>query len=308
MNRNKPLRLIDLSKTETKTETECDTKPKLTLNRLSRIPIQCPLETCPATICKQDLLYHLTSQHLRSHVRKHLQLAFDGERCTLVFDPSQLLAMQTICLGVLLYGGERGGQEPLPGAREFSHRNRLPRHSELEPLQDYLPVMVLVRKTGFLDWVLPDRNVESDEDTHGCAKSRVEWVRHLDFTSDTYPKFSKNLHRARNSEKFCDLKQRDISEHERADLRNLDMYTIWTQSAPCIRPLRVCMTVFNRSLSDGRSALGWVANSGRVYPEIGGKQLPKDRHSMWLTQQELQEMCGAEYHLQLEVILNVSVE
>ncbi|XP_039498403.1 uncharacterized protein LOC120455940 [Drosophila santomea] len=310
MNRNKPLRLIGLE------DSESEKKPKLTLNCLSVMPIQCPLESCIATIFRQDMLDHLASQHLRSSLRKHLQLAFAGERCTLIFDPSQLPARQTICLGVLLYGGERGRQEQLPGVREFSHRNRLPANSELESLQDYLPVMVLVRRTTFLDWALLDRNKEANEDKESLYQkcSTGKWgvakrVTHLDFTCDQYAKCSAEQNSDYSSQEYLDPRKRDITGHDnRQDLKDLDMYIIWTQSAPCIRPLHVCLTAFNRTLSDGRSVLRLVANSGRVFPEIGGKELPKDRHSMWLTQRELEEICGAEYHLHLEVILNESLE
>lgn len=301
MDRNKPLRLIGLSSTEPEKQT------KLTLNHLCQLPAQCPIEKCISTVFKDDMLQHLAQRHFRSNVKKHLQVAFNGERCTLVFDVSQLIGTQTICLGVLLYGGVRGKHSQLPGEREFCYHNRLKEDSGLESLKDYLPIMVLVKRTTFLCWALVDRKMESQDDLNGKQSKDLKQVKHLDFSNDTHPKCSgESIKRCDSGQKNNDLKT--TTEAEQEEIMDSDILIIWTQSAPCIRPLHVAMTVFNSTLSVGRSAMRCVANSGQMYTEIGGKDLPKDRHSLLITQQELKEICGAEHHLHLELILHEPLE
>ncbi|XP_033170844.1 uncharacterized protein LOC117147873 [Drosophila mauritiana] len=274
MDRNKPLRLIGLSSIKP------EKNPKLTLSRLYQLPALCPIEKCIATVSKDDMLQHLAQYHFQSNVRKHMQVAFNGERCTLVFDVSQLIGAQTICLGVLLYGGARGKNNQLPGERQFCSRNILKPGSELVSLTAHLPIMVLARRITFLSWAFVDRNIESDVDLRGQSVHSGQEIKN----------------------------QKKTVKAEQEEILDSDLLIIWTQSAPCIRPLHVAMTVFNRTLTVGRSAILSVANSGQMYTELRGKDLPKDRHALLLTQADLKEICGAEHHLHLELILNESSE
>ncbi|KAI8035493.1 hypothetical protein M5D96_011716 [Drosophila gunungcola] len=86
------------------------------------------------------------------------------------------------------------------------------------------------------------------------------------------------------------------------------MYLIWTQSVPSVRPLYVSITVYDGTMSEGRSVLRLVTNSGRARPELDGKQLPKAQHSLWLTEREMQQLCGKEHKVHLEMILNERLE
>ncbi|XP_037725757.1 uncharacterized protein LOC119557184 [Drosophila subpulchrella] len=295
----------------------------LRLKELSQMPIGCPLENCRELVSPLDLLDHLRGYHrLHTPGDSYFHLAFEAERCLLTFDPSQLPCRKTICLGVLLFGGKRKDVGALPGIRGICRPNRLPRNIGLDPLHNFLPVMILVRKCTFLDWSLLDRNKKSDEDVAPTWK-HPEW-------SDPEGKGyqdrkrryrSKCRGRAENGEptrsskepKSDDLPEKvessqlehpdSAEDHELTDIGDLTMYVIWTQGAPCIRPLHVSMTAFDRVLSEGRSALRRVANTGRVYPEICGKELPKDRNCMTLSQREIDSLCGTGYHVQLEMIL-----
>ncbi|XP_016946248.1 uncharacterized protein LOC108021932 [Drosophila biarmipes] len=277
------------------------------LEDISHLPIRCPLENCMDMVAPMDLLFHLKAHHrLHTPGDTYLHLAFEAERCLLTFDPSQLPSRKTICLGVLLFGGQRGSVGQLPAIRGICCSNRLPPISGLDALGDFLPVMILVRKSSFLEWFLLDRNTKPDLDVppkwehHELSDpGSQDWVKKEESEINNHPE---NVESSQFPPSFSPEDQEPAEEGE--DIRDLAMYTIWTQGVPCTLPLHVTMTAFDRILSEGRSALRRVANTGRVYPEICGKELPKDRNSMTLSQREIDKLCGTQHHVQLELILS----
>ncbi|XP_016977010.1 uncharacterized protein LOC108042991 [Drosophila rhopaloa] len=321
-------------------ESDAKTQPKLVLGHLTRAPLQCPLGNCLATISSLDLLVHLKEQHLTpASANDHFHLAFEGERCTLVFDPQRLTPRHTICLGVLLFGGKRGEVGKLPGEQELCHRNRVPPDSGLQTVADHQPVLVLVRKCAFFEWLSQDRDMKSKEEEeefpnqrrHDYGNPRTEEYLHfrsphtgkclprrverLDFRAEAWPKSMGETH----NQDLIHSKRTDYKSHaskdqkrqgpkETIDPGNLEMYLIWTQSVPSTRPLYASITVHDRTMSEGRSVLRLVTNSGRARPELDGKQLPHSRNSLWLTQGEIEQLSGAKRGLHLEMILKERLE
>ncbi|XP_017038897.1 uncharacterized protein LOC108086485 [Drosophila ficusphila] len=310
------------------------------LDQLSRVPIRCPVGSCPATLSTLDLLIHLKDQHWSpSTLERHLQVAYEGERCILSFDHLKLPPRTTICLGVILFAGKRGIGERLPGERGLCHRNRLPSNLGWEPLEDHLPIMVLARRCAFFEWLTQDKRSKSGDEIPGhwyyqfrdhadqsrqrrkeeLQKEEASCHSHFNTGEPSKPtrenqangSGSQDHQEPRNQ--FVDLGGKDSQDRkskERKDegQKDLDMYLIWTQSVPCTKPLYFSITAYDRIMSEGRSALRLVANSGMIRPEVDGKQLPKARNSLWLNQQEVEDLSGTERILRLEMILQEDLE
>ncbi|KAH8274475.1 hypothetical protein KR026_002143, partial [Drosophila bipectinata] len=232
---------------------------ELNVEQLNRMPLRCPFGECEATITSSEILGHVLAQHLRptSADEEELNLTFEGERTVLEFDLTQLKPQQTFFLGVLLYGGKRDDPGGLPANRGLCCLNRFkPEAKDAEILAEYLPVLVLVRRCYFFEWL---DNQKKDD-----------------------PKAIKD--------------------------EELDMFLFWTQSAYCTRPLHITMTVYDRTMSECRSALRQVVNSGMIHPELDGKQLPKHKHALWVTYSEMAQMGKSKgsdpKKVQLELILH----
>ncbi|KAH8339367.1 hypothetical protein KR074_006211, partial [Drosophila pseudoananassae] len=240
-----PLQIMELNDKEKKAG-----EPKeLKVDQLNFLSIICPFAGCMSTILSSDILFHVLVEHLRppTSTEEELNMIFEGERSVLNVDLSQLKPQKTILLGVLLYGAKRDDPNSLPGIRGLCPLNRFtPKAKEAEVLAAYLPVLVLVRRCYFFDWL----NKQEEEDPNGGQEDVI--------------------HRGEESE--------------------LDMFLFWTQSAYCTRPMHITMTLYDRTMSECRSGVRQVANSGMIHPELKGKQLPKSKHALWITCSEMAQM------------------
>lgn len=264
-------------KCEQKDRKEVRAPKELNVEQLSRVPIRCPLSGCLATISSLDILCHMLIQHLRpSPGKEELHLAYENERCILLFDLSRLPPRKTICLGVLLYCGKRDHPDGLPGKRGLCHLNRFLPEAENELLlAEYLPVVILVRRCYFFEWL-----DKKKKDPAPVFEDMSDWTR----KNVTYE----------------------------ADKDELDMFLFWTQSVSCTRPLHVTMTAYDRTMSECRSGFRQVVNSGMIRPESDGKELPKSKHALWVTCSEMEQMGkgkgGDKKSVNLELILHEGVK
>lgn len=130
--------------------------PRLTLEQLGCVPVECPWFDCRAKVCSEHLLRHLLYQHHE----KNIMDAYEGEQCLLMCDPSDIPLDHTMLFAVLLYGGR--GDAVDPGNRGLCHKNCLPNNSDFASRENYLPVLLFARKCADFMW-LKDKP-ESEED------------------------------------------------------------------------------------------------------------------------------------------------
>ncbi|SPP89859.1 uncharacterized protein LOC117591377 [Drosophila guanche] len=103
--------------------------------------IGCPIAECNDTFSACNLLAHVLVEHL-PRGKQDLRYAHDSETCVFSFEPRQLRPCRTVCLGVVLFCGNKKGVEEVPLWAPLE-RKAGPR----QEFREYLPVLVLGQHT-----------------------------------------------------------------------------------------------------------------------------------------------------------------
>ncbi|KAH8298605.1 hypothetical protein KR018_007352, partial [Drosophila ironensis] len=243
----------------------------LALSQISPMPLRCPVSDCNEIVCSREVLHHILSNHSSCSISKEdIHLAFESERSILLLNVDKLKPTKTVCLGILLYGGKRNDPAGLPTDRGISHPSYFDKQFKQEQLLiKHLPVLILARRCSLHDWL----------------KEKDLPFRH------------KTLAEAYTLEPVV---ARPARRHD------IDVLLVWTLSSTCSKRLHVTMTAYDDTMSESRSAIRAVSNSGVRKYEIEGEQMPFSKHAMWLTWYEVENLIagGDKKHINLELILH----
>lgn len=81
-----------------------DANIKSLLANIDKTPIKCPISECAQLIGITSVMRHFIRDH-RTRIPVNFTECYDGERVCLRFNESVLSHGETVCFGVLAYGG-----------------------------------------------------------------------------------------------------------------------------------------------------------------------------------------------------------
>lgn len=81
-----------------------DSQIKSLLAHIDKTPIKCPITECVQLIGITSIMRHFLRDH-RARIPVNFLECYDGERIGLSFNESVLSHGETVCFGVLAYGG-----------------------------------------------------------------------------------------------------------------------------------------------------------------------------------------------------------
>lgn len=109
ISKHKKLPVIDADDAKT-TDSICkhqkDSQIKSLLAHIDKTPIKCPISECAQLIGITSIMRHFLRDH-RTRIPVNFLECYDGERICLSFNESVLSHGETVCFGVLAYGGNK---------------------------------------------------------------------------------------------------------------------------------------------------------------------------------------------------------